>query len=84
MPTINKTEYTKFVDASAETFTAQCNSASGWIVQFGASQPELAVAGTHVPGGFQYGVTRANGTSHGWGKLPAGAAETTAEVVVLT
>ena len=84
MPTITKIAYTKVADAAATTFTAQCNSDSGWIVQFGAEQPNVATAGVHVPAGMQYGITRANGTSHCWGKLPANAAEATAEVVVLT
>lgn len=85
MPTITKVAYTKIADAAATTFTAQCSSSdSGWIVQFGAEQPNVATAGVHIPAGLQYGVTRANGTSHCWGKLPANASETTAEVVVLT
>jgi hypothetical protein len=82
--TINKTEYTKIADAALAVFTAQCRAVSGWEAQFGASQPAVTVAGALVPGVLGYGVTRANGTSHCWGKLPADAPVATAEVVVLT
>jgi hypothetical protein len=84
MPTITKTAYTKIADAAVETFTAQCQATSGWEVQFGADQPAVSVVGARIPPGLGYGVTRANGTSHCWGKLPAEATITSAEVVVLT
>ena len=85
MPTvqINKTEYTKIVDAAVEVFTAQCRAMVGMEVQFGAEQPDVDVAGVLVPGGLPYGVSRANAAGHGWAKLPADAAIDTADVVVV-
>ena len=85
MPTvqINKTAYVKIVDAAAESFTAQCREETLWEVQFAAEQPAADSAGALVPPGLQHGVTRANGTGHGWGKLPTSAPVATANVVVI-
>lgn len=80
---IVKTEYTKFVDASVEAFTAQCRALTGMEVQFGTAKPAANVEGVIVPAGLQHGVTRANGHGHGWAKVPAQASDDSASVVVV-
>ena len=80
---INKTAYAKIVDAAVESFTAQCRAETLWEVQFAAEQPAADSAGVLVPPGLEHGVTRANGTGHGWGKLPDSAPIETANVVVI-
>ncbi|NCA72438.1 MAG: hypothetical protein EOM91_20705 [Sphingobacteriia bacterium] len=79
---IDKTQYTKFVDASVDAFTAQCRGADGWEVLFATSKPAPDTDGVIVPPGLPYGLTRSNGVGNGWAKLPANASAQTADVVV--
>jgi hypothetical protein len=80
---ITKTEYTKFVDAALDAFTAQCRGADGWEIQFGAEKPVASEPGVIIPSGLGNGVTRTNGAGHGWAKLPASAGAPSADVVVI-
>lgn len=81
--TITKAGYTKFVDAAAEAFTAQCGALTSWVIVFGADEPSADEPGVIVPPGLPYAVTRANGSGHGWGKLPPSAPVATAAVIVV-
>lgn len=81
--TITKTAYTKLVDTAVEGFTAQCRAETLWEVTFAETEPAVETAGALVPPGLEHGITRANGTGHGWGKLPASAPVATAAVVVI-
>jgi hypothetical protein len=84
MPEINKTGYTKFVDASVTAFTAQCRGSGIWEVQFGSEQPAANTDGILVPAGLPHAITRANAEGHGWAKVYDRALNTTAFVVVVS